>query len=128
MPETLSVMTEIDMRRVADLLCSAFEGGVGYWCQIINYREPTTVVLHLGDAVCKYADYPLCADGAVICRDIEDDKRQPMLLDLEAIKRGLALMPKVAPRHWGDFLSENDDASTGDVFVQLCLLGEIVYG
>jgi hypothetical protein len=25
-------------------------------------------------------------------------------------------------------LNENDDADTGDVFLQLCLFGEVVYG
>jgi pimeloyl-ACP methyl ester carboxylesterase len=40
----------------------------------------------------------------------------------------LHLMPQVAPEHWADFLTENEDAETGDVFVQLCLLGEVVYG
>lgn len=32
------------------------------------------------------------------------------------------------PRHFGNFISENEDAETGDVFIQLALLGDIVYG
>jgi hypothetical protein len=32
------------------------------------------------------------------------------------------------PRHIADILSENDDATTGDVFLQLCLFGDVVYG
>jgi hypothetical protein len=37
-------------------------------------------------------------------------------------------MAREAPQHFADFLNENDDADTGDVFVQCCLLGEIRYG
>ena len=32
------------------------------------------------------------------------------------------------PRHLADFMSESDDASTGDVFLQLCIFGSVVYG
>ena len=129
-PTTLTVTTEISLTRVADLLCCAFEGGVGYWCQIDNFRKPRKPVPHLdlGGQIFRHIDYPLCEGGAVVCRDTEDEDRPLMVLDFAAVKRGLALMPKVAPRHWADFLAENDDATTGDVFVQICLLGAIVYG
>jgi hypothetical protein len=40
----------------------------------------------------------------------------------------LALMAEKEPRHFGDFMGENDDATTSDVFLQLCLFGEVVYG
>jgi len=139
MPETtppvpsLTVCADVPLARIADLLCSAMEGGVNYWLRTVRFRMPTKskLVAHIdpkGGKIYPHIDYALCEGGAITCRDLEDEKRPLMVLDLDAIKRGLALMPKVAPRHWGDFLSENDDAVTGDVFVQLCLLGEIVYG
>jgi hypothetical protein len=34
----------------------------------------------------------------------------------------------LAPRHFADVLNENDDAGTGDVFLQCCLFGEIIFG
>ena len=49
-------------------------------------------------------------------------------LDLNAIKKGLQIMAEKYPRHMGDFLNENDDADTGDVFLQCCLFGEAIYG
>lgn len=127
---TLSVTSEIPLSRIASLLVSALEGGCGYWLRIESYQEPPKPVAHLEglDQVYPHVDYPLTEGGAAICRDTEDPKRGKLVLDLAAIKRGLDLMPVKAPRHWGDFLAENEDASTGDVFVQCCLLGEIVYG
>ena len=44
------------------------------------------------------------------------------------MKKGLDLMAGEHQRHWQDFINENDDADTADVFMQLCLFGEIVYG
>jgi len=32
------------------------------------------------------------------------------------------------PSHYGDAISENDDAGTGDVYLQCCLFGEVIYG
>ena len=51
-----------------------------------------------------------------------------MTLDGDAVQRGLQTMAEKYPRHWGDFIRENEDAITGDVFIQCCLLGEVVYG
>jgi hypothetical protein len=32
------------------------------------------------------------------------------------------------PRHFADLVNENDDADTGDAFVQCCVFGEVIYG
>jgi len=37
-------------------------------------------------------------------------------------------MASEAPRHFADFIAENDDAETADVFLQCCLFGRIVFG
>ena len=48
------------------------------------------------------------------------------VLDRDKIKAGLALLAET--RHWDDFMCENEDGTTGDVFLQLCLFGEVVFG
>lgn len=129
-PESITITSTVPLSRIAGLLVSALEGGSGYWLRVEKYQVPPTPVAHMEDLdeVYPHVDYPLTEGGAVICRDIEDPKRGKLTLDLDAIKRGLALMQARSPRHWGDFVSENYDATTGDVFVQYCLLGELVYG
>jgi len=37
-------------------------------------------------------------------------------------------MAEKYPRHFANFAQEAEDAETGDVFIQCCVLGEIVYG
>lgn len=44
------------------------------------------------------------------------------------IKRGLELMPTLAPNAFADILMDNTDAFTGDVLVQLALFGKVLYG
>ena len=49
-------------------------------------------------------------------------------LDRAALGRGLSLMPHKYTHHWRDFVEENSDAITADVFLQLCLFGDVIYG
>lgn len=141
----ITIPTSISDQRVGDLLCCAIEGGIGYWAAIVGYEKPEQMPSKgvLGDEkITRYIDYPI-AGGAVLFQAPEDDstdddegfyvdpdgQRLPVYrLDREALTRGMKIMQDKYPRHFGNFISENDDAETGDVFVQCCLLGEIVYG
>ncbi len=50
------------------------------------------------------------------------------LLDLGTIRLGLQTMADKYPNHWHDFINDNEDATTGDVFLQCCLYGEVIFG
>jgi len=120
---------------VASLLASAMESGSGYWAQIVGYVEPmepkAVIDADLSDVpeVYPHCDYPLTG-GAVLLRRADEPNAAPLRLDGEAIERGLRLLrdTKAGALHWGHWLNESDDATTGDVFLQLCVLGKIVYG
>jgi hypothetical protein len=128
LPRAVGVNVEVSDERIADLITSAMEGGTGYWCTIIDYENPDKEEVEF-----KHIELPLTTRGAVILRlDLEpveeagDENR--WRLDRAAVERGLKLMAAKHPRHWADFISENDDATTADVFLQCALLGEVVYG
>lgn len=139
---SIAVTVNITEKRIGDLLCCAFEGGISYWACIIGYRingqtsegnEPPAAPL----PQYPYLSLPLMEGGAVILADREEVPRgqrkvpksvKRFALDREAIQKGLNLMSKKFPAQFGNFASENEDATTGDIFVQLALFGEIVYG
>ena len=56
----------------------------------------------------------------------EEPDRYPITID--NIRKGLELMRDQYPRHYADLIEENDDAITGDVFLQLAVFGELIYG
>ena len=58
----------------------------------------------------------------------EGEKPTKYTLDLKAVRKGLRLMKKNYPRHWADLVEENDDLITGDVWLQLAVFGELIYG
>lgn len=140
---SIEVTQKVDLQRIEDLLCGAFEGGSNYWYQIEGYTKPKALtfkgdcldLLKEGDDPMKkfrYLTYPLNEGGAVLIStdegELNEDNKDIHTLDLKAIKKGLQIMAKDYPRHFNDFMQENDDACTSDVFLQCCLFGEVVFG
>jgi hypothetical protein len=109
---------EIPEQRVSDLLVSAFEGGSGYWARLRGYDADMA-----DDIVAGKRSLGITEDCG------EGEPPVEHVLDRKAVARGLKLFAELEPRrHFQGFLSEGDDAETGDVFLQMCLLGKIVYG
>lgn len=49
-------------------------------------------------------------------------------ITLDDVKKGLERMRDSYPYHWADLVEENDDLITGDVWLQLTVFGELIYG
>lgn len=49
-------------------------------------------------------------------------------ITLDNVRKGLELMRDQYPRHYADLVEENDDLITGDVWLQLAVFGELIYG
>ena len=130
---SFKVTTQIDItrERIGDLLSCAFEGGSNYWAVVKEKQKPEAMPFRwmanvLSDPT-YYADYPLNRGGFLMVGDIEGDMPDG-LLDLGTIRHGLQVMADKYPRHFSTFLNENEDADTGDVFLQCCLWGEVIFG
>ena len=125
-PREIGVNVEVSDERIESLLCCAMEGGSHYWCRIKRYENPDEEPVEY-----KHLELPLTKRGAVVCVESTDeplDKLPEWRLDRAAVERGLKLLAAEPPRHWADFIRENEDAATGAVFLQLSMLGEVVYG
>ncbi len=152
----VTITIEVPMKRVLDLVISALDSAsIRYWlrrhgddkdpddeeeendgCHYVTSLpdgfDPNALVW-LDEPWPAYArhDYfaPLVEGGAMtlFIEDDRDDGKDKVVLDLDALKRGIAEMAKREPRHFADFMNENDDAVTADVFMQCCAFGEVVY-
>lgn len=124
----ISVAYNLKDYDVACLLCSALEGGSNYWYSFEKANQGT------GDAnpfAGKNPDAYTAAfsiGGSIVIRDTEADKPKKYTLDRAAMVRGLGIMATKYPKHFGNFMSEDGDAITGDVFLQCCVFGEVIYG
>jgi len=134
---TINVPLRIPLKRVADLITSAFEGGSNYW-YTINFDKstaPKKICFEAFDKddfmskeVFRHIHWPISEGGRLCILDKEDDDEKEYFLDLPAIKKGMVVFAEKCPKHFGDFLEENDDATTGDCALQCMLFGEVVFG
>lgn len=109
-------------KRLKDLLCCALEGGSNYWYFIKSFNYPNNKKVYLEF---PHLDLPFLEGGSLT---ITAEEMSEKLLNLEAINKGLEIMKEKYPRHYADFITENDDAITGDVFLQCTLYGEVIFG
>lgn len=124
----------ISLVRIGDLIVGAFEGGSNYWMRVSKREKPETMTFFYDAAsiggesgkVYWHVDYPLNG-GSVTISDAEGDMPDGVL-NSSTIQMGLEIMAEKYPWHMQDFLQENDDATTADVFLQCCIYGEIVFG
>ncbi len=123
---------DVDYDAIASLLCSAFEGGSNYWYLIDEFVAPAAFSYRTDkERVYKHIDYPLNLGGRLVITTLDGDEhkgKKRWTLDVARISRGLNAMAKHQPSHFASILDESADAETGDVFLQMCLFGEIVYG
>lgn len=135
---TLTVkLTDNEMR---GLLCSALEGGSNYWYMIERHRlaEGVTYADFRKDGRFVEPEYwhpaqliPFhegCATVYTVTEDNAEQPRKKHILDRKAMERGTQIMAEKYPRHFAAVLAEDADADTGDVWLQCCLFGEVIYG
>jgi len=60
------------------------------------------------------------------------DTEEPVVrlgeLSLESIEKGTQLMKEQFPEDYNDVIHESWDAYTADLWMQLCVIGEVIYG
>lgn len=123
-------------KMVRDLLVTAFEGGSNYWYRIDGKKLPPGTAMadfKQGGRMQPSGDYyhwsqliPTIPGGQLIIRDTEGDEAH--VLDLPAIRKGLMLMKQKFPKHYARALDESYDAGDADVFLQLSLFDDVIFG
>lgn len=127
---TVEVATEIDEQTARDLLCSAWEGGSNYWCQVRGWRYAHDAAKRAAKQIEFAHERPFLPGVTVVLTDAtgEGGPKEPWELNREKLIAGLQVMATKYPKHFLNVLQENADAETGDVYLQCCLFGDIVFG
>ena len=112
---TIAIRSHFDIEDIKNLLDSASRGA-SYWAGTgLAYESETKKAL---------------TEKGVEIQDFEGgDDLNPKIyvLNAQKIKRGLTVMAKKEPSHFADFIKGEGDNDTGDVFLQCCLFGEVIY-
>jgi hypothetical protein len=125
---TVLVTQSVTWRRICDLICTGIEGGFSSWLHHINREGEWS-----GEEPAYYQPEFWLGGGRYSAKfdresDNEGDGKGRATFDSAALVNGLRLMAEKEPRHFADFMQENDDAVTGDVFLQCVLLKAVIYG
>jgi hypothetical protein len=127
----ITTQVEVTPRRIADLMVTAIEGGINYWCGSVNLISQPKAGLKEP----WYDDESLYADGSSIRIRVKEldpsSSIKEWIIDINKMKFAFALMQDFGnPKGycWRDFINENEDAITADVWFQLAVFGEVVYG
>ncbi len=131
----MTITTDIPINQIRGLLCNAFEGGSNYWYQITGQWLAdglTMADFKKGGKLQDPNDYwhwaELIPTVPGCCLFIESDDYRAVALNHQGLMSGLEVMARDYPRHYANLLAEDDDAETGDVFLQCCLYGTVIYG
>lgn len=124
----IAITATVDWSKITNAIIGAFEGGSTYWLRECDY----TYRPEGAEGNPLYAEDQFWAKGGKMNLSYDDpddqEQRATKEVGLLEIKAGLRTMAEKDPRHFGDLVSENDDAATHDVFIQHVLFGEVIYG
>ena len=113
----MKILMDLDVQLVEDTLETAFYGGIAYWAQIKRLNVQSNVPLS-----------ELAMQKCIVITIFDKESGKEFTLTREKVIEGLKVMQKIYPEHFSDIISENSDATTGDVLVQCAIFGKIVYG
>jgi hypothetical protein len=127
-------VSEITDQMIDDILSTAFEGGINYWCD-------ETMILRLSDAYAFKRDefdgelhrrwasqVPSTPMGLIAICEADDFERTWHPLDRERIERGIRTAAREFAGESVEEWYESHDASDADIAVQLAIFGKVVYG
>jgi hypothetical protein len=131
-----------DKEDIIDLFVTALEGGSTYWYHIkhlpkevlYNIKErriPTSEAIGehiLNGGYVQFYD----AEGDEYDDDDYQEKHSDKDLlgtvDMNSILEAITIIKKDYPNVWENILDEQYDANDADIFLQLCVMGEVVFG
>ncbi len=133
----MKVSIDIPAARIADIMVTAIECNLmtTSWCAGV-YLISSQAGVTEDDARCWYSLPEVYEKPFEIeIKEIIDESKKPQGKNLKSRKvksvemsTAFALMAQKYGRHFGDFMNENEDNITADVFLQCLALGEVVYG
>lgn len=126
----LKRINQLGKNAVSDLISTAFEGGSNYWASVVFAMAPTNYTFRCelfasDETPHPFYDNPLNEGGYVM---IKPDGHKAAKLNLESIEKGLELLAEKFPNRFVAICDENYDAADADVFLQLAILNEVVFG
>jgi len=115
----------ITTKDIADLMSTAFDGGVAYWCSSLDYKKIPAEVVPNGVVTYSHPEF-WAGDFELEISQHEDDEK--ILITPATLQRGLQQFAEQRPKDFWDWQEENYDADTADNFLQIVCFEDVIYG
>ena len=120
---TISVPITVSEQMLSNLLISALEGGSNYWIRELSLFD------RYAKRTRRLTDNPVRNLQSIMV--LADDDGTWYRVDMPphpCLEKGLKIMAANHTNHFTNLINDDDDAETGDVFIQCCIFGEVLYG
>lgn len=136
----IKIEVDVTVEKVRNLLVGFFENGMSPWLYQVKDRKfasgLTNADFQQGGKMQPEGDYysPITliptTEGCSITLLVEnpnDEKPIKFELNLDSLRKGMVIFAEKYPKHFRDFVEENDDGITSDLFAQCVVYGEEVF-
>jgi hypothetical protein len=126
---------------VINLFVDALEGGSNYWYEIRHLpKEVSYKVKEMGQSLSETIGEYILNGGYVQFYDAEEeyddddytethsDNGLLGTVDMDSILEAITIIKRDYPEVWENILDEQYDANDADIFLQLCVMGDVVFG
>ncbi len=130
----IKTTVDVEIKDIIDLICIGVEGGMMDWCQTMDADIPKdSDISEIPEDMHDFPRYyaPFVKGGAInfVVDETEgDEEPKKVRVGIRRIEAAMQMMADKYPHHFRDFIDDNSDAITGDVFVQLAVFEEVVFG
>jgi hypothetical protein len=126
---------------IINLFVDALEGGSNYWYEIRHLpKEVRYKANEMGQSVSEAIGEYILKGGYVQFYDAEEEYDEDDYtethsdngllgtVDMDSILEAITIIKRDYPDVWENILDEQYDANDADIFLQLCVMGDVVFG
>jgi hypothetical protein len=126
---------------IINLFVDALEGGSNYWYHIRHLpNEVRYKAKEMGQSVSEAIGEYILKGGYVQFYDAEEEYDEDDYtethsdngllgtVDMDSILEAITIIKRDYPDVWENILDEQYDANDADIFLQLCVMGDVVFG
>ena len=130
----IAVGFSIDYEKFEDLIVTALEGGINYWADFPDQEYDAIRKWSKNNGISeepfskKFSKYIWSGYSVSVIDADEPDDGEIGQISLEIIKNEGWQLFSEQTEHFFDFINDNADAITADVWFQCCSLRGVVYG
>lgn len=126
---TVTTKFKVSFNDITDLLCCGLEGNIDHWAfyRVGFTPNPEELAEYVSGPYRGLPQYAIQHPDYVIIV-VDKETLEEYRVTLGRLKLGLTDMALKYPGHFMNFIQGDSDSETGDVFIQCCVFGDIIYG